>query len=817
MASPLMAPQIMHSWFPWTQKPLILSAPMYGVSNATLAVEVSKAGGFGIIPAGFNFSPGHPQVVALEAELILARKLLGMTSEPSKQMPVGVGFITCHETVAHFSETVLPLLEEHKPAAVWLFAPDPASRVRAHPDIIRRLHESGIKAIVQVGSVAAAREAIQDGSDIIVAQGTDAGGHQFALGAGLMTLVPEIRAMMQAEFPARQVGLVAAGGIMNGGGVVAALALGAEAVVQGTRFIVARESTASESYKGTVLRARDGGAITIKSTIHDDIQGTPIWPSLYDGRAIMGDSYHDHEAGLSMAENIKKYQDAKQSGDVSRSITWCGTGVGLVNDEMTVKDMLNTPCYYEPRSNSPSTAPSDSPDLIATRSSSESRTVDAWTTLEYSSHEPDALSRRLKLDWRQTASLYFQTVHPWFSILRQDKFEEALLRLQYAGVQSERGYHDTNSSPQDDAYELLIICMHLLTTTAHTHGDDDIIVNPLYQNAKQRFASVSYLSDPTLEWIQAGLLISLFEFGNGKTKLAYRSLGETATLARLAGVNPGQYQKDLHSEFDVDAECRRALWWGIFILDQFAHLDPALRNLPSLSSSPDNDALLPTAGVVVDGDRLQSYVVNLPVSAPVSIALGGFQRAAQAATVLYQAREWDRRVRQGDADRGVSSFEDLDGRIRALLDAMLNQCHRWEVFCDALAMCISSLFVLYGPYLPRQSISAPPPQDTTSCDEAKAVAAIGFAVKFVGDLAVNFNSQISQHALRLANLAPPAPFACFLAVEHMHVVEGDLPDPSERYLEIFETLKTFGKRWKVAADLLDLALVRSRSVDVSDN
>ncbi len=59
-----------------------------------------------------------------------------------------------------------------------------------------------------------------------------------------------------------------------------------------------------------------------RSTIHDDIQGTPIWPSLYDGRAIMGDSYHDHEGGLPMVENIKKYQDAKQSGDVSRSITW---------------------------------------------------------------------------------------------------------------------------------------------------------------------------------------------------------------------------------------------------------------------------------------------------------------------------------------------------------------------------------------------------------------------------------------------------------------------------------------------------------------
>ncbi|UNI16904.1 Nitronate monooxygenase [Purpureocillium takamizusanense] len=332
----------MQSWFPWTEKPLVFSAPMYGVSNATLAVEVSKAGGFGIIPAGFNFSPRHPQVVALEAELVLARRLLGMTSEPSKPMPVGVGFITCHESISHFDETALPLLVEHKPAAVWLFAPDPdpASHERAHPAIIRRLHENGIRAIVQVGSVAAAREAIQDGSDVVVAQGTDAGGHQFALGAGLMTLVPEIRAMMRAEFPSRRVGLAAAGGIMNGGGVVAALALGAEAVVQGTRFIVAKESTASWSYKNTVLGARDGGATTIKSTKHDDIQGTPIWPSLYDGRAMMGDSYREYEAGLPMAENIKKYQDAKQSGDVSRAITWCGTGVGLVNEEMTVKDML---------------------------------------------------------------------------------------------------------------------------------------------------------------------------------------------------------------------------------------------------------------------------------------------------------------------------------------------------------------------------------------------------------------------------------------------------------------------------------------------
>ncbi|UNI16905.1 hypothetical protein JDV02_003293 [Purpureocillium takamizusanense] len=478
---------------------------------------------------------------------------------------------------------------------------------------------------------------------------------------------------------------------------------------------------------------------------------------------------------------------------------------------------LNSPCLYEPRSNSPSTtAPSDSPHLIATPSSSESRTADTWTSPEHQDHDPDLLSAKLKFDWRQTVSLFFQTVHPWFSILRQDSFEEAVLRLQYAGVRVDSGHVEASSSPQGDAYELLIICMHLLTTTAQARGDGDIILDPLYQNAKQRFASVSYLSDPALEWIQAGLLMSLFEFGNGKTKLAYRSLSETATLALLAGISPGQYHKDLRSEFDEDSESRRALWWGIFILDQFSHLDPALRGLPSLFNSPDEDALLPTASVIVDSDRLQSFVINLPVSAPVSIALGGFQRAAQAAAVLYQAHEWERKVRQGDAGQGVSDFEELDGRIRALLDSMLNQCHRWEIFCDALAMCISSLFVLYTPYLPRQSRPVPQAKDATpSCDEAKAIAAVGFAVKFVGDLAVNFNSQISQTALRLANLAPPAPFACFLAVEHMHLVQGDMPDSCGRRSEIFETLRTFGKRWKVAADLLDLALERGKSAAVS--
>lgn len=112
------------------------------------------------------------------------------------------------------------------PQAVWLFAPDPAASPRAHPDLIEACHDHGIKVFVQVGTVAAAREAVRDGADVIVAQGADAGGHQFASTAGLISLVPEIKVMLREEFADREVALVAAGGISNEDGVVAAVALG---------------------------------------------------------------------------------------------------------------------------------------------------------------------------------------------------------------------------------------------------------------------------------------------------------------------------------------------------------------------------------------------------------------------------------------------------------------------------------------------------------------------------------------------------------------------------------------------------------------
>lgn len=112
------------------------------------------------------------------------------------------------------------------PQAVWLFAPDPDASPRPHVDVIAACHEHGLQVFVQVGTVAAAREAAQDGADVIVAQGVDAGGHQFASGAGVVSLVPEVKLMLQKEFVGKEIALVAAGGIAHENAVVGAVALG---------------------------------------------------------------------------------------------------------------------------------------------------------------------------------------------------------------------------------------------------------------------------------------------------------------------------------------------------------------------------------------------------------------------------------------------------------------------------------------------------------------------------------------------------------------------------------------------------------------
>ncbi|KLU92080.1 2-nitropropane dioxygenase [Magnaporthiopsis poae ATCC 64411] len=147
--------------------------------------------------------------------------------------------------------------------------------------------------------------------------------------------------MLDAEFAGRDIGLVAAGGIADGRGVAAALALGADGAVLGTRFLVSKEAATPDWQRKVYLETKDGGLTTNKSDFHDQVRGTSkIWPAFYDGRAIISQSYRDHLAGVPVEEVINRYNAASATEDKSRMVSWAGSAVGLVNEPLPAGEIV---------------------------------------------------------------------------------------------------------------------------------------------------------------------------------------------------------------------------------------------------------------------------------------------------------------------------------------------------------------------------------------------------------------------------------------------------------------------------------------------
>jgi enoyl-[acyl-carrier protein] reductase II len=217
----------------------IISAGMAFLAGPALVAAVSRAGGLGTLGGAMLPPPALGALVRATRELT-AR-------------PFGVDLIGDFVEDAH-----IEVLAEERVAVVVFFWTPPR---RAH---VERLHGAGTRVWIQVGSVAEAREAAALGADAIIAQGAEAGGHNRAE-ASTFALLPAVRAAV-APLP-----VIAAGGIVDGRGLVAALALGAEAVWCGTRFLASVEAQAHDEYKRRVLAAGVGD--TVRTTLFG-----PEWP-----------------------------------------------------------------------------------------------------------------------------------------------------------------------------------------------------------------------------------------------------------------------------------------------------------------------------------------------------------------------------------------------------------------------------------------------------------------------------------------------------------------------------------------------------------
>lgn len=321
----------MQELYSWTQFPLIVGAPMGGfVASPAFAVAVSKAGGLGFIGSGLS-TDAIPDAFE-EARTLLASE--SIASAPAEMLPVGIGFLLFGSSL----EGAAAVVAKHKPIAIWLFA---AKELDDYATWTHKMREVSPKSHiwVQTGSVADAIEIAKScNPEVLVCQGSDAGGHGLEQGASIISLVPEVSdALHAANLP---IPLVATGGIADGRGVAAAVMLGAEGAAMGTRFLASHEARLnSKGYQQAILAASDGGRATVRDKVFDDLNPKGnMWPVAYDGRAVRNLSWADKDRGVKIEENREAQAKAKEDGDEaqdaknSRVSLWAGTGVGLVRE-----------------------------------------------------------------------------------------------------------------------------------------------------------------------------------------------------------------------------------------------------------------------------------------------------------------------------------------------------------------------------------------------------------------------------------------------------------------------------------------------------
>ena len=293
------------------ERPILL-APMALASGGRLAAAVTKAGGLGLIGGGYA-----------DAEWLQTQ--IGR----AEGARVGYGFITW--SLAR-NPGELDIVLAQRPAAVMLSF----GELQPFAD---RIHAAGVPLIAQVQNLDQARRALDAGAEVIVAQGGEAGGHGMSV-RSTFTLVPEVVDFVAER--SRDTLVVAAGGVGDGRGLAAALALGADGAVVGTRFWATPEALVSPRAQDRAVAT--GGDDTVRTRVYDLVRRLD-WPAEYNARALTNtflDTWHGNEAELSarLPETVAAYEKAVATEDFDTAAILVGEGAGRIHEVRPAADIL---------------------------------------------------------------------------------------------------------------------------------------------------------------------------------------------------------------------------------------------------------------------------------------------------------------------------------------------------------------------------------------------------------------------------------------------------------------------------------------------
>lgn len=280
----------------------IIQGGMAWVATAELAAAVSNAGGLGIIGAG-----NAPEEV-VENEI---KKAKSLTDKP---FGVNIYFMS------PYVEKVIDVVLKEKVPVVTTGAGNPGK-------YMSKFKQAGIKVIPVVSSVALARRLEKVGADALIAEGMECGGHIGELTT--MALVPQV-------VDAVKIPVIAAGGIADFRGFIAALALGAKGIQMGTRFVCAEECTANHTFKEAIIKAKDRSTIVTGKTI-----GHPV-RVLKNKLSIQFEELEQKQAAINELETLGKgrLRLAVVDGDIDNGSVMAGQISGIIKDVKSAQDIL---------------------------------------------------------------------------------------------------------------------------------------------------------------------------------------------------------------------------------------------------------------------------------------------------------------------------------------------------------------------------------------------------------------------------------------------------------------------------------------------
>ena len=337
----------------------IVQSGMGAIAGPELVAEVSRAGGLGIL-AGLNVPPDDLRAMIRRVRELTNRPF-GVNLWLHRALRPPVDPDTVSDETLRGAQGMLNRFRQHLGIPTTMARPGRAPDVVnaavevvlderppvfsaalgwLEPALMENFRRRGIKVIAMVSTVGDARAAAADGADVIVAQGVEAGGHRSidgkpaspeATGVGMIALLPQV-------VDAVRVPVVAAGGIADGRGLVAALALGASGVLLGTRFVATRESMAPELYKKRLLESDSGD-----TTLTDTLSG--LW-----ARALANRFTREYtESGAPVLPPLVQrgaandvYIAALKQGDADYYPMMAGQSVGLVRDLPGAGEVVTT-------------------------------------------------------------------------------------------------------------------------------------------------------------------------------------------------------------------------------------------------------------------------------------------------------------------------------------------------------------------------------------------------------------------------------------------------------------------------------------------